>query len=315
MAETKELPVTGPMAYTKEWYEARKKTIGASESSKVLGMSRYGQALDVFIEKKKDPSDHDPMTDAMRRGHALEPACLSMYQQRVGGTLYMDCPMLIHPKHTFLSCTPDALWCPDEINLKKLPWSFALDYIPVEAKTSEMYAEWGEEGTDAIPNEYLIQCQQHMAVTETERCDVPVWVGLEHRVYVVPRDDSIIDAIIDASADMMQRVEADNPPPVDWEHPKTPEIISKLHSVREGVVINLADELVEKWMQVEDLRKQKRELEAKEKLLKAEVEYAMGDANIARMPNGREIVRSIQKRSEYTVAAREFITMRARKIK
>ena len=58
MAETKEMPVTGPMSYTKEWYEARKKTIGASESAKVLGMSRYGQALDVFVEKKRDASQH-----------------------------------------------------------------------------------------------------------------------------------------------------------------------------------------------------------------------------------------------------------------
>ena len=41
------VPVVGALPYTDEWFESRKKTIGASEAAAVCGISRDSQPLEI----------------------------------------------------------------------------------------------------------------------------------------------------------------------------------------------------------------------------------------------------------------------------
>jgi len=72
----------------------------------------------------------------------------------------------------------------------------------VEAKTSGQYraSEWGEEMTDEIPEDYILQCQHNMYVTgEGVRLAwVPVLIGGNNRrCYKVERNDKLISNLIE----------------------------------------------------------------------------------------------------------------------
>ena len=305
-------PVLGPEAYTDDWYQARRKTIGASEASAVLGWSKYKQPLDVYNSKlNPDGGQGGVMSEAMQRGKDFEAVCLLKYGRRVGGTVYHDVPMLIHPDHKFMSSTPDALWCEGSVNFDKLPWSYSLDYIPVEAKTTEVEREYGNEGTSEIPACYIIQSQQHMAVTGKKRCDVPVLMGFRLKLYVVERNQDIIEALLLAEKEIIERVENNDPPEINWEHPKTLELVTSLYDVTNETLM-LSEENCERWLEVEKIKEQRRGLDERERSLKALIQGEMENCGVGRMMDGREIVRSKQKRGAYEVAACEFVTLRCR---
>jgi len=58
------------------------------------------------------------------------------------------------------------------------------------------YHVWGDEGTDEIPMDVVIQCQQQMEVSELDRIWVPVGYEtgyqIDWRLYSVPRSDEVI---------------------------------------------------------------------------------------------------------------------------
>ena len=90
----------------------------------------------------------------------------------------------------------------------------------VEAKTSNpwMRHEWGQPGTDEIPNYYLVQCQWHLGVWETqdEVCDVPMDNGMSRKDYFVPYDEELYHSLLmEAERFWRDYVETDREPPID----------------------------------------------------------------------------------------------------
>ena len=206
----KHKPKRGPKAYTKRWFNIRSKIIGASEAAAVCGMSRWAQPLTVYQSKVGSEASDQPRTEAQEMGHILEPSILNGYHRKMKGTMQASVPMLIHPDIPFMAATPDALWT-DLIISKGDIMDHA--YIPVDAKTSRHTSDWGDEGTDDIPREYVLQAQQQMAVTGAQRCDLPVLLpSLSIKVYKVIRNDSLIKQIIIAEREMMERVETESHP-------------------------------------------------------------------------------------------------------
>ena len=299
------VPVTGPIPYTEEWYEARNTTFGASEAAAVCGMSRYSQPIEIYNRKKKI-SVPPPQNAAMRRGTLFEPVVLQMYEDRVGGGLWKTPPMFIHPKHKFMSATPDAMWCETVVpSLTDNSWD---DCIPVEAKTTERFNSdsFGEEGTDQIPQEYIFQVQQQMAVTGKDRCDVPVCNGFDLKVYTVLRNEDIISFLIESEKEMSERIANDDPPPVNWTHPKTYEIMKQVSGVDVEEVVELGPNVTSMWQQVEVLSKAKSNLERQIKEHKAMVLNAMGTAGVGKMDDGRCLFRKKVKRKAKEMPASEF---------
>ena len=301
-------PIVGPEAYTDEWFEARRSSIGASEAAAICGMSRWQQPLDVY--KTKQGASDTRESDEMHRGKLLEPAVLDWYQSKVGGYLFSP-PLLIHPVHDFMCATPDALWTTQDIG--NLPWSYSLDYIPIEAKTSGVKGEWGEEGTDDIPQEYVMQTQHQMAVTGAERCDVPVLGhNLNFKLYVVKRNQELIDSIVEASREMMERVANNDPPEPNWTHPKTYELIRQVYGVSEGAV-QLTEDASELWAEAERLVKESNRLKRGAELNKAKVLHEMGENGIGHLVDGRHLIRKVIKREARQMKASEYVTLRCKK--
>lgn len=307
-------PKLGPLAYTKEWFAIRRHTIGASEAAGVCGMSRYTQPLEIY-NNKVGGSEPEEQSREQRRGHIFESAVLQLYEDKAGGTLFTECPMLVHPKWDFMAATPDALWTSDKINLDNSGWSYHVDYIPVDAKTTMHWQDFGEEGTDDVPQEYVFQAQQQMAVTGASRCDMPVYGGRGYdiSVYSVIRNDDIIGYIKDAELEMMERIKNSDPPEPNWEHPKTYEVIRKSFSEVVEESVELDEGLQALWDEAAALSKERGRLDTEISQKKAKILFAMGGRSVGILPDGRNLVRKMIKRAARQVSESEYVRLSCRK--
>ena len=316
----RELPIIGPKSYTKAWWNKRNKTIGASEAAAIMGMSRWSMPYDVYKKKTFTAGSeysNASREKAFRRGHALEEFVLNEYHLLVGGSIRYPVPMLIHPKYDFMSATPDALWT--DVLIKNRPISLqailSKPYIPVDAKTAARGEGWGEEGTEEIPQEYIIQAQQQMAVTGASRCDIAVMIdgtNYDVRLYPVLRNEDIIESMISAEHEFMERVRDKNPPSPDWTHPKAYDIVRQVGGVT-GEAIDMSDEASEMWKEIEELSKKKSEIESAIKTRRAKVLFEMGEAGIGSLPDGRRLVRKVIKRQAKEIAACEYVKLSCQK--
>ena len=185
--------------------ERRLKHIGASEVSALFGLSPWRTAYDVYLEKTGKLESSDEMNEAMALGHAMEGHLLRWAAQSEGVKIVRN-QFRVHAGGV-LSATHDAL---------------ARDGQPIgfEAKTAGVlrgYAdreEWGEEGTDHIPEGYLLQCMAQIAVSGLDMVIMPALLGGRGRaLYRVMPNKDLIDAIVERVGTFWEKhVLADTPP-------------------------------------------------------------------------------------------------------
>lgn len=297
-------PIIGPAPQTPEWFEERFNHIGASEAAAACGVSPWKQPLDIYLEKRRlvEPFAGNDFT---RLGSAMEPVIRAEFTHRTGIELISPVPLMIHPDTQFISASLDALHDTPERR-------------PTETKCSNWRraAEWGEEGTDQIPEEYVIQCQQQMYVVGAERCDLAVLLdGRTLRLYTVNRHEALISRMIELETELWQRIQAGDPPAPNFRHPRTLDLIKNLYGVEEGESIDLTPPTCDTWRQYRELGDQIKALEENRETAKAQVLYAMGPAAIGNLDDGRQLVRSIVNRKSYECKASSFTTLRERKAK
>lgn len=186
--------------------ELRRSGVGGSEVAAVLGLSPYATPLDVWRSKVEGYAREE--TQAMRRGRLLEPAVVAMYAEETGAYQLAEVGTLRSKTRPLMLATPDRIaMLPDE------------QPCLLEAKTAGAWArgEWGEPGTDQVPESYLLQVLWTLGVTELPRADVAVLIaGDDFRVYRVERDEEM-EAELYARVEAWWRayVETRTPPPVD----------------------------------------------------------------------------------------------------
>ncbi len=170
------------MTLTKEQLEERKKGIGASEAAAVLGLNPYRTPLEVWMQKKGLIETIE--TPAMRLGTRLEPVIAEMYQERTGFELF-TVPTIKY-KNPILYATPDRMI----VGVKK--------GLEIKTANARMADQWGEEGSDDVPQHYLIQCILCMAVTGVDEWDVAALIGgQDFRIYTIKRDIELETTIIE----------------------------------------------------------------------------------------------------------------------
>lgn len=311
--------IRGPQPYSKEWYDLRlfkpERTdpvacpviFGASEAGAVCGVGEYETPLHIYKYKRQE-IDAKEITEAMEDGHYLEPYILKKYAKRRGVEIITNIPTFIHPEHTCLSATPDALGVEDG------------ELFNIDAKSITLHRldEFGEEGTDELPDDIIMQAQQQMLVTGlTTFQETAVMCDFRTvRIYRVPFSEALADALVDAAQELAERIINGDPPEPDWTHASTPDLVKKLHKVTEAKTIQLDQDTALLWQQRSSLGEKIKELKRQQDSLRAQVEFVMGDANIAYLPDGeKEIVRRETTRGSYTVEACTYIEMRERKIK
>jgi putative phage-type endonuclease len=288
---------------TPDWHQRRAAGIGASEIAAVVGLSKYATPLDVYL--RKTGQIHDVIDNrAMRVGRRLEPVVIGEFCEETGEEVALyPCPMVAHPDHPYMLATPDA-----DLVSGRL----------VEAKTASLRTlrDWGPEGTDELPDQYLCQCQHQLAVTGRDECKLAVLIaGDELRVYTVERNERLIGQLTEAAAEFWSRVERRDPPAPDLAHPRTPELLRGLYgSIADDQVVTLGPEAREHWAEYESLGRQIGELEKRRKLHQASVVAAIGGHLGGDLGDGRFVKRIKVDMPERVQAAYSYIQLRACKV-
>lgn len=188
------------------WLEARRKVYTGTDVAKILGVSKFGAPIDVWLDKR-GLAEPDPDTAPKRSGRAFERAILTMYSEETGHPIeFADSYTLVTcPAFPLLGATLDAR-------------RQDTDLRPVDAKNVRYRDEqWGDAGTDQMPFYYLTQLAAQMAVTTTPAADLAVvFSGQDFATYTAEHDPDLEDRIKnEISRFHAHHVLADIPPEVD----------------------------------------------------------------------------------------------------
>ncbi len=276
--------------------------LGASDIPIILGLSPYANAYTLHLEKTGQLEEWIG-NDATEDGKLFEPVILTKAEQKLGRIerdVFFPCP-LGNP----IGSTTDGIVIEN-------------GHV-VEAKTSGMgdrpvVGQWGVEGTNEIPEQYLVQVQVQMHCAKTDTAHVAAWLG--HRgikYYRVERDQEVIDQIIAMASSWWQKhviegvaPSASDPPPVEV-FKRLKREPSKVVSLKKSV-----DKLVERWEKAK--AKESKAKDAQEKI-KAQLLLSMKDAEKGVTPGGTVLSYFESARAGYTVQPGKVRTFRVSKKK
>jgi len=159
---------------TAEQLELRRQGVGASEVAAIVGVNPYANVWDVYNTKTGVVTDEIDNIHT-RLGHALEPMLINEYRERAGREVEYPCTTLVHPEFSWAMATPDGLVGNDGV---------------VECKVAgwRMRDKWGPEGSDEVPDEYLIQCAWQLAVTDRLWVELIVLLDRDVKIYRIDRN-------------------------------------------------------------------------------------------------------------------------------
>lgn len=248
------------MSAREEWLESRMAGIGGSDAAAVLGLSRWKTPLDVYLDKRGE-SVSAPDNEAMLWGRALEPVIRQQYAERTGRVVRVPEGILAHPEHPFMLANVDGV---------------TDDRRVLEVKTARSGKDWGEPGSDEVPQAYLLQVQHYMAVTGYPVADVAVLIGgSDFRLYEVPADNELQELMVSAEAEFWQRVVDGNPP----EPVSLADVQAKFGRTSNNAAIEAAPEVLTALETIKATRDQIKAIEASEEAARAIVMNAMGEAD------------------------------------
>ena len=172
------------MENKQEWLLMRKNYLGGSDLGAIAGLNPYRTALDVYLDKTRDDIACES-SPAMRWGTLLEDTIAKEYAEVTGQTIEIEPNTIYHPSMKFLGANIDR-WVGDK------------EYV-LECKTAGFTRgkEWGEEGTDQIPESYLVQVAYYAAICAVPKVDIAVLIGgQDFRIYTYERSKELEDKLI-----------------------------------------------------------------------------------------------------------------------
>jgi putative phage-type endonuclease len=191
-----------------EWLQARRAGLGGSDIGAMLGLSKYRTPADVWLEKTgRAPGQEETLQ--MRFGTYAEEFVAQEYCAKTGQAVQRFTKMLHHPTAPVLG-NVDRLVVPAGAKVASHKGEVRTDKL-LECKTASAFAaynadEWGDEGTDAVPMSYLIQCATYMALTGCSYADLAVLFGnQEVRIYSLKRDTELETEIIARATEWWNR--------------------------------------------------------------------------------------------------------------
>ena len=261
------------MSLTRRQIATRKRGVGGSEMFAALGKDSRCSRLELYMRKVGELPEPDFSDDErVHFGNVLEPVLRQEFSRRIGQKVLTPRRTLVHESAPIVA-SPDG-WIP------------ALNE-GVELKTADKFEaeEFGEPDTDQVPLRYVVQCMTYMSVTKAGKWYLAVLIGgNDFRIYEIPRDEQLIDAIEAGAREFWTHVEERRPP-----DPATPEDV-KLRWPRDiGSSIVVTDDIAAACAELKELKALLKQAVDKEAALKAQIQTYMTEAANLVDADGREI--------------------------
>ena len=272
---------------------ARRQFLGSSDSASVFGLDPFRSAMDTYLDKTgADPGFAG--NAATERGNYLEPAIVEWAREQIGEDLIRN----------VLKTRGDLCANLDAYNVSR-------QFI-VEAKTTTNVDEWGDPGTDEIPDRVLIQTHHAMHVVGYALAYVPVLMPVfgrfEFRMYVVKRNDELAAEVARRGTEFMEHNVRLGIPPSDSK--PSLEVLKRIRRTPNKVV-PVDSCLVDRWIVAKDAAMQAKD-DADE--AQAAILAALQDADGGTCQQGA-LTYFTTKRAGYAVEPTEFRQLRLKKRK
>lgn len=292
--------------------DRRRQVVGMSELGALLGLSSFKSPADLALEKMgKRPTGDDitPTTTnefaPMYFGNKFEPTIAECFQDwwhernpddvvkvRKDGREYAD-------DDTRTTCHLDY-------RIEGRPHA-----VECKASGSTFVDGWGQPMTDEIPEYYLVQCHGQMwRVKSLERVYVPRLVNFALTVYVVERNDAYFDLFDERIREFWQYVDRGEIPPIDWTHRTARQTIETIYPGVDGSVVEFGPDELALTTSYRAMSDRRKECADAADAIKNELQYRMGEAACALLPDGTCWRRQRTKRAGYTVEPSEYLDFR-----
>lgn len=179
------------MSLSLEQLEIRRKRLSATDIGAIVGVNPYQSAADVQFSKLYELVPLEE-TEAMAVGNMCERPLIEWAAKEIDRADRIEYPLptVIHPSEPLLCCTGDARIIAEPIGLEAKTGGIVRGFASRE--------EWGDAGSDLIPEMYRCQTFTQMAVLGFEVVYVPALIAGRGRVlYTIERDQDAIDGILE----------------------------------------------------------------------------------------------------------------------
>lgn len=284
-----------PPSFTPEQQAARQQFIGGSEAAAAVGCNPYESSFDLW-QQKVGLAPPFAGNEATLWGKLHEPVVRQQYAERTGRVVRLPTETILHAEHRFMGCHPDGV---------------TEDRRLYEGKTARYADHFGEQGTDEVPQQYLIQCQHNMFVLGLAVCDLAVLVGgSELRLYEIPADAQFQQLIVDAEARFWDFVIRQAAPPPDLSRPDAISVLRKMFPGQTGEVITAEANAIALRQEIETANEQEKAAKLAKDTAKAAILQIMGEASLLAFPDGKSYRRATINRKGYEVKPTSWLDLR-----
>lgn len=185
---------------TEQQRQERKLGIGGSDMPIIMGLSSYKTPYQLYLEKTGQIELVEEENQLQYWGNKLEGIIRNEFATR--NKVVVDLPdTLIHPFYPYLRANVDGFI---------QEWNSVLE---VKCSSNFMSAQWGEDGSDVIPMQYLVQVAHYCAVTNADAAYIAVLIGgNDYREYKYIRDLELESHVIEAAKTFWECVQTNTPP-------------------------------------------------------------------------------------------------------
>lgn len=275
--------------------ERRRKVVGASEVGLLFGLPSFGgrTVSDLWFEKKYGTSHGGKGNASTTLGTKLEPVILAEAEDRLG-----------------VKIVDRQKWVTFGCNGATLDGRVENNGALVEAKTAGILwrgdqSEWGEDGSDEVPDSYLVQVQAQLLVTGAELGYLAALIGGRgFAMYQIAPNDALQGAIAIRSNSFIASLDSDAAP----EAPPQLETLKRIKR-QPSKILPQSDEISELWEQLTAAKAGSKFAKETEETIQRKLLAKLGDAEAAECSGGL-ITYYEQSRKECVMAASKFRVLR-----
>ncbi len=293
------------MRTREQFLKDRKKGIGGSDAAAILGVSKWKSPLDVWLDKTGRDNE-DKESEPMYWGNELEEPIARKYTKETGYRVENCHSILAHLEKPFLLANVDRLVSLDGKRPRNNGKIHTTKGLEIKTANAFVAGDWGEPGTDEVPEYYITQPMHYMGITGCLTWDVAVLIGgSDFRIYTVQRDEELIKLMFEASEQFWNdHVLKDIPPAVD--PTLDSKAVDKLYGF-DGSEIVFPNEAISIKAELDRLNIAKKNTEKSIKQLRTQLKAMMGESNVAFLPDGsggyrrKETTRNYKAKEAYSV--------------
>lgn len=239
--------------------------IGGSDAGIIAGVSKFKTPYELWLEKTGQMPSFS-RNEATTWGNALEDAVAEQYSRKTGRKVRKSNDLKYHPKHSWMTGNVDRIITGEKRILE----------IKTALGKHRSDIEWGDNGTDIVPESYFLQVQHYMAVLGFHHADIAALVsgnfGAELRIYHIERNEAIINRLIELEKEFWENIQNMIPPKIS-----TAQDAFRQWSQDNKRSLIASDEIRGYVIQLRDLRQEAKRIEKQEEELKLKIFEFMGE--------------------------------------